>query len=330
MSKLNWGFLGTSFISLTMADAIQAEGSTRIHSVAGRSEVPLKVFAEKYDVEHTFDDFNELIEDEAVDIIYIALPNHIHHEYVVKAANAGKAILCEKSLSIDMEKTDQALKAVAENGVFFVEGLMYLNHPFAATIRDVVASGELGEIQSITAQYCASIARFVNPHSKGALYNLGCYPTSLMHLLLQTAFPTHIFDNYNISAMGRRGADGNICESAATLRLNNGVVCQLHTAEDYGLHAGFTVLGSKASLVLNSNPWLPEAEGNIYTVTPYEKPGDTRTVMADGNAFIYQVRAIRKAIEAGNKALESPAPSVEDSRQIMQILTDWEAATVTA
>ncbi|WP_203416155.1 Gfo/Idh/MocA family protein [Pseudovibrio axinellae] len=330
MSKLNWGFLGTSFISLTMADALQAEGSTRIHSVAGRSEVPLKVFAEKYDVEHTYDNFDELIEDDVVDIIYIALPNHIHHEYVIKAANAGKAILCEKSLSIDMEKTDQALRAVADNEVFFVEGLMYLNHPFTAAIRDVITSGELGEIQSISAQYCADIAQFVNPQSKGALYNLGCYPISLMHLLLQSDFTNHIFDNYEISAMGRRGTDGNICESAASIRLDNGVVCQLHTAEDYGLHASFTVLGSKASLVLNSNPWLPEAEGNTFTVTPYEKVGDVRTVTAEGNAFIYQVRAIREAIEAGKKALERPAPNLEDSRQIMQLLTDWEAATVTS
>ncbi len=330
MSKLNWGFLGTSFISLTMADAISAEGSMRIHSIASRSEVPLKVFAEKYDIEHTFDDFNELIEDEAVDIIYIALPNHVHHEYVIKAANAGKAILCEKSLSVDMDKTDQALKAVAENGVFFVEGLMFLNHPFTAAIQDVVTSGELGEIQSISAQYCASIAHQVNPESKGVLYNLGCYPVALVHLLLLAAFPNPIFENYKISAMGRRGADGNICETAATLRLNNGVLCQLHTAEDYGLHAGFSVLGSKASLVLKSNPWLPTAEGNTFTVTPYEKPGDIRTFTADGDAFLYQIRAIREAIEAGKTELESPAPSVEDSRHIMQILTDWEAATLTA
>ncbi|SDR22452.1 Gfo/Idh/MocA family oxidoreductase [Pseudovibrio sp. Tun.PSC04-5.I4] len=330
MPKLNWGFLGTSFISLTMADAIQEEGSTRIHSVAGRSEVPLKVFAEKYDVEHTFDDFDELIDDEAVDIIYVALPNHVHHEYVIKAANAGKAILCEKSLSVDMERTDQALKAVAENNVFFVEGLMYLNHPFATALRDVVASGELGEIHSISAEYCASIARFVNPESKGALYNLGCYPTSLMHLLLQTAFQSSIFESYKISAMGRRGADGNICETAATLQFSNGVACQLHTAEDYGLHSAFTVLGSKASLVVNSNPWLPEAEGNTFTVTPYEQPGDTRVITADSNAFVYQIRAIRTAIDAGEKMLERPAPSMEDSRQIMKILTDWEAATIIA
>ncbi len=329
MKKLNWGFLGTSFISLTMADAIVAEGSTRIHSAAGRSEVRLKVFAEKYDIEHTYEDFDELIADEAVDIIYIALPNHIHHEYVIKAANAGKAILCEKSLSVDMERTEEALKAVSENGVFFVEGLMYLNHPFTAAIRDVVASGELGEIRSISGQYCASIAQFVNPHSKGVLYNLGCYPASLMHLLLQTEFSSHVFENYQISAIGRRGADGNICETSASIRLNNGVVCQLHTAEDYGLHAGFTVLGSKASLVLNSNPWLPEAEGNSFTVTPYEQPGDTRTTTAEGNAFLYQVRAIREAIEAGKTRLERPAPTPEDSRQIMQLLTDWEAATRT-
>lgn len=175
-TQLNWGILGTSFISGVMADAISAEGQTRLYAVAGRAAHTRDAFAEKYAVEKSYDSYDALIADEQVDIVYIALPNHLHHEYVIKAAKAGKAILCEKSLSVDMDKTDAALEAVERNQVFFAEGLMYLNHPFAAEIARLVRSGCIGELRAINGQYTASIAQFVNPDSKGALYNLGCYP----------------------------------------------------------------------------------------------------------------------------------------------------------
>ncbi len=297
---LNWGILGTSFISGVMADAIVEEGHTCLHSVAGRSEKTLMEFAEKYDIANIYQDYDALINDDEVDIIYIALPNHLHHDFVIKAANAGKAILCEKSLSIDMKKTDEALAAVR--------------------------LGTIGEIRSINGVYCASIAQFVNPDSKGALYNLGCYPASLMHLVMQQAFGDGIFDNYHIAASGRVGEDGNICESAANIQFANGVTCQLHTAEDYGLHADFTILGSKGSLALVSNPWLAEATGNQLVITQYEQQGKTVSVPADGNGFLYQVRLIREAIEQGSTSLQRPAATPEDSRQIMKILTDWEVA----
>jgi predicted dehydrogenase len=328
--KLNWGILGTSFISGVMADAIVEEGNTRLYSVAGRSSATLNEFAEKYGIENRYNDYDALIDDDNVDIIYIALPNHLHHEFVIKAANAGKAILCEKSLSIDMQKTDAALAAVTKNNVFFVEGLMYLTHPFIHTIAKIIKDGAIGEIRSINAQYCASIDQFVNPDSKGALYNLGCYPASLMRLLIQQQFANEICSNYRISASGRRGGDGNICESAATIQYENGVICQLHTAENYGLHAGFTVLGSTGSLELISNPWLPEANGNQFVIRKYEQQSETVTVEADGNGFLYQIRLIREALENEQKSLPRPAVSAQDSRQIMQILTDWELATWTA
>jgi len=325
--RLNWGILGTSFISGVMADAIIEEGSTALYSVAGRSEEPLTAFAERYRIKQVYRDYDALINDEAVDIIYIALPNHLHHDFVVKAANAGKAILCEKSLSVDMDKTDEALAAVAKNDVFFAEGLMYLTHPFASKISEILRLGTIGEIRSIKGQYCAAISQFVNPESKGALYNLGCYPVSLMHLIMQQSFGESVFDNYHVAASGRVGEDGNICESAATLQFSNGVICQLHTAEDYGLHADFTVLGSKGSLVLASNPWLPESEGNRLVISEYEQQEETVTVSAEGNGFLYQVRAVREAIELGRDSLQRPAATSKDSHQIMKLLTDWEEAT---
>lgn len=320
-----WGILGTSFISGVMAEAIRLDGQSKIYAVAGRSPEPREALAQQYDIPVQYDNYDALIADPEVDIVYIALPNHLHHDYVIKAAQAGKAILCEKSLSVDMEKTDAALAAVRQHKVFFAEGLMYLNHPFTAKILDVVKSGQIGELRSIQGQYTAAISQFVNPDSKGALYNLGCYPVSLLHLIIQQCCGDEALESYSVSAMGRRGQDGNVCEAFANFKFANGIMAQLHTAEDYGLHAEFTVLGSTGSVQLKSNPWLPEAN-NQLTVTQYEQTPEVIEVEAEGDGFLYQVRAVLKALELKDAKLARPAARPEDSRQVMKLLTDWEAA----
>ena len=320
-----WGILGTSFISGVMAEAIRQDGQSQIYAVAGRSPEPREALAKQYDIPVQHDSYDALIADPEVDIVYIALPNHLHHQYVVKAAEAGKAILCEKSLSVDMEKTDAALAAVVEHQVFFAEGLMYLNHPFTAKILEVVKSGQIGELRSIQGQYTAAISQFVNPDSKGALYNLGCYPVSLLHLIIEQCCGSEVVDSYTVSAMGRRGQDGNICEAQANFKFGNSLMAQLHTAEDYGLHAEFTVLGSTGSLQVTSNPWLPDAK-NQLTVTQYEQTPEVIDVEAEGDGFLYQVRAVLKALDGNDVQLSRPAARPEDSRQIMKLLTDWEAA----
>ena len=320
-----WGILGTSFISGVMAAAIRQDGQSKIYAVAGRSPEPRDALAQQYDIPVQHDSYDALIADPEVDIVYIALPNHLHHEYVIKAAQAGKAILCEKSLSVDMEKTDAALAAVAQNQVFFAEGLMYLNHPFTAKILDVIKSGKIGELRSIQGQYTAAISQFVNPDSKGALYNLGCYPVSLLHLIIEQCCGREALESYTLSAMGRRGQDGNICEAQANFQFGNGLMAQLHTAEDYGLHAEFTILGSTGSLQITSNPWLPEAK-NQLTVTQYEQTPEVIDVEAEGDGFLYQVKSVLNALGNNDAHLGRPAARPEDSRQIMKLLTDWEAA----
>jgi predicted dehydrogenase len=309
-----------------MADAIINEGQSTLHSVAGRSPETLQEFASKNNFANTFHDFDALIKDPHVDVIYIALPNHIHHEYVCKAANAGKAILCEKSLSIDMEKTGVALEAVAKNKVFFLEGLMYLVHPLAASIQSVIKAGTLGDIQFVHGDYCAAISEFVNPSSMGVLYNLGCYPVSLMHLVLQTAYGDEVFEQVTVKATGRRGGDGNICDSSATFQFANGVQASMHTAENYGLHSAFKVLGSAGSLALVSNPWLPKANDNAFRLTPYEGDSELIEVPAAGDGFHYQVGLVRETLESNVTDVRRPAARPHDSRAVMALLTAWERA----
>ena len=321
---MKWGILGTSFISGVMAEAIQCDDKSELYAVAGRSEQNLKVFAEQYGIENTFNDYDALIADEQVDIIYIALPNHLHHDFIVKAAEQGKAILCEKSLSVDMEKTELALKAVETHKIFFAEGLMYLHHPLISELVSVLKSGEIGELRSIHTSYIASIAQFVNPDSKGALYNLGCYPMSLVRLVVKTILGEQAFENRSMTAIGRRGNDGNICESSLMMQFGEQQTASVHTAEDHGLKHQFTILGSKGCITLDSNPWLP-TQDNQFSVEIYETSKREVSVPAAGDAFYYQVRNIRQAVEAWRTSLENPCATWEDSHRIMHLLTEWES-----
>lgn len=320
---MKWGILGTSFISGVMAEAIKGDEKSELYAVAGRSEVNLMAFAEQYSVEKTYLDYDALLSDEQVDIVYIALPNHLHHDFIIKAAQKGKAVLCEKSLSVDMEKTQLALKAVEQHQVFFAEGLMYLHHPLMKELVSVLKSGEIGELRSVHTSYIASIAQFVNPDSKGALYNLGCYPISLLYLVAKTMLGEQVIENRSLKAMGRRGKDGNICESSLLISFGQQTTASVHTAEDHGLRHQFTILGSKGAITMQTNPWLPDVE-NHFSVEIYETSKRDISVSADGDAFFYQVRQVRQAVESGKKELQVPCASWQDSYNIMQLLTDWE------
>ncbi|WP_298441836.1 Gfo/Idh/MocA family oxidoreductase [uncultured Ferrimonas sp.] len=325
MSKpLRWGIIGTSFISGVMIDAIRLEGRSEVALVAGRNPQTCADFAAQYQLAYGTD-YDALITDPAIDIIYIALPNHLHAEYVVKAAQAGKAIVCEKSLSVDMASTERALAAVAKAGVFFAEGLMYLNHPLIRELLRLLQTGAIGELNSVHASYSAAISQFTNPGSKGTLFNLGCYPLSLLQLVLQQQGLSDCSKGAQFSGFGRVGSDGNIVEANVAARFSNGVTAQLHSAEDYGLTHQFELLGSKGYLRCHSNPWLP-GESNQLLLAEYEQPEQIIEVTADGDGFLYQVRHVIDALRRGEKQLARPSATVDDSRQVMALLMQWHQA----
>lgn len=321
---INWGILGTSFISGVMADAIAGVPGHQVYGVAGCSSANLAAFCQQHPTKHVFNDYAQIIADPEVDVIYIALPNHVHHEYILQAARAGKAILCEKSLSVDMEKTQIALAAIKEHKVFFLEGLMYLHHPLITELVAQLKSGVVGEVRSITARYGADIVKFVNPDSRGAIYNLGCYPASLIHLVMQLSYG-EMANRYQIAANGRRGADTNIVETSALLTWPGLAVAHLHCVEDYGMFWDFSIQGSAGTLRIESNPWLPEVQGNVITIMPYEQPAQRIEISAEGDAFYYQVQAVGNALMQKQLEAKRPAVGLQDSLEIMQLLTEWES-----
>ncbi len=322
---LRWGILGTSFISNTMAEAINGSDGSVIGAVFGRDRERLAAFADRYGISVRHSSIDALVDDPYIDVIYVGLPNNVHHDAVIKAAARGKPVLSEKSLATTMEEAHALAAAVEQADIFFLEGLMYLSHPVIAELGNIIRSGRLGAIRSISGAYAADIWQVVNPAGRGTLYNLGCYPASLMHYVIQTAFGADAFGDRVISGHGNRSRhDGNICDAVLTARFGSGVLATLQSTDCYGMSFDFTVRGDRASLRFLTNPWLPVAGDNLLEIEEYGLPIERIVVPSDHDAFGHQVRIVEDCLRKGLKLAPRPSPRLSDSIEIMQLLTEWE------
>ncbi|ODT18257.1 MAG: hypothetical protein ABS35_24050 [Kaistia sp. SCN 65-12] len=323
---MGWGIWGTGFISDTVAAAIRQSPGSRIAAVAGRDLARTEEFRARFDGDRAHAGAAELLADPAVEIVYVGLPNHVHHEAVAAAAKAGKAVLSEKSLSVDMVKSQALVESVAAHDVFFVEGLMYLAHPLIARFVEILREGRLGAVKAIHASYAADIWQVVNPEGRGALYNLGCYPVSLLQLAVQTVAGEGAFGDRVQTGTGVISShDGNVAEAALAIRFGCGILATVQTAETYGMFPDFTVVGDKGSLRFLDNPWLPEAGTSRLLFTGFDGAREEISVESDADAFVHQVRMVERSLAAGRKQAERPSPRPADSIEIMEMLTGWEA-----
>ena len=326
---LRWAILGTSFISDTMAKAIAASPGSVATVVVGREPQRLEAFRDRHRIARAVTSLEDALGAPDVDVVYVGTPNHVHHEATILAAAAGKAVLSEKSLTVSMAQAYALLESV-RGTVFFVEGLMYLAHPVIARFVDVLRDGRLGALKAIHASYAANIAHLVNPDGRGAIYNLGCYPASLVQLVVDALGGDGMFADHQLVSYGISSAtDGNVSEAIGAVRFSNGVLATIHTAETYGNTFRFEVQGTNGTLTFETNPWLPEPGDNSFVWRAYGGEPQTIIVTDPLDAFDHQVRMVEANIAAARMEAERPSPRLEDSLYLMEFLTEWEAESRT-
>ena len=325
---MRWGILGTGFISHAMLSAIRDSDGSSVAMLCGRNEAALSDLAGQYDVTHTTTDQFELLANPDVDVIYIALPNHLHRAATEAAVTAGKPVLCEKSLTTTMEDATALITSVQAKDLFLAEGLMYLAHPFMQQLVTVLRDPSVGELRSVSGFYAADIWQVVNPAGGGTLYNLGCYPASLLHLVVQTMCGEAAFAQRSIAAHGNIGKDNTLQDASLSVRFDNSVLANLMSTDSHGMAHEFTIVTTKGTLRFATNPWLPVAGENKLIWQPYEGPARDIVVETKHDAFYHQVKMVERALAAGAKEASRPSPRLFDSLEIMQFLTEWEAAAL--
>src|SRR6056297_3320450 len=160
MKKIKWGILGCANIARkAVIPGILGAENSELYAVSSRSKEKAADFAEKFGAAKYYEDYNQLLADEEVEAVYIPLPNGLHKEWTIKAAEAGKHILCEKPLSgKSREEAEEMLAAAQKNEVKLMEAFMYRFQPFVIKLKEMIAEGVIGEIKEIKSNFAFDIS----------------------------------------------------------------------------------------------------------------------------------------------------------------------------
>ncbi|MEO6965340.1 MAG: Gfo/Idh/MocA family oxidoreductase [Acidobacteriaceae bacterium] len=179
--KVRWGILSTAKIGVKkVLPAMQQGEYTTVAAIASRDLAKARKAATALDIPTAYGSYEELLADPNIDAIYNPLPNHLHVPWTIRAAEAGKHVLCEKPLSLTVEEARTLLAVRARTGVKIGEAFMIRNHPQWLRTRELLTSGHIGEIRSVMGFFSyfnvdpANIRNHVE-FGGGGLMDIGCY-----------------------------------------------------------------------------------------------------------------------------------------------------------
>ncbi|XOV90842.1 MAG: Gfo/Idh/MocA family protein [Bacteroidota bacterium] len=181
MKKLNWGILSTSaFAQRSFIPAAQKSSVANVYAIASRNLDSAKAAAEKMGIPNAYGSYEELIDDDSIDVIYNPLPNHMHVEWTAKAIRKGKHVLCEKPLFINPEDAAELIRLRDEYKVKVGEAFMVKSHPQWQKARELVETGAMGDVSQYLGTFNyfnddAKNIRNVDEYGGGALWDIGCY-----------------------------------------------------------------------------------------------------------------------------------------------------------
>jgi predicted dehydrogenase len=189
MTSLRIGVLSTADIARrTVIPGLRRTARCEVVAIASRDAGRARQVAAELDIPTAHASYEELLADPAVDAVYIPLPNHLHAEWTIAAARAGKHVLCEKPLALSAAEAETMIEACRAAGVVLMEAFMYRHHPSWLAARELVASGRIGRLMAVQSWFSfynddPTNIRNVRAYGGGALYDIGCYAVNLSRML---------------------------------------------------------------------------------------------------------------------------------------------------
>jgi predicted dehydrogenase len=189
LSVLRWGILSTANIAVEkvipgMRSATRAE----ILGIASRDEGRAEATARQLGIPRSYGSYEALLADPDIDAVYVPLPNHLHAQWAIAAARAGKHVLCEKPLAMTAAEAQTIVDAGRDAGVVIMEAFMYRQHPSWVAVRELIASGRIGRLSAVDSWFSYHLddptnIRNIREVGGGALYDIGCYTINLSRML---------------------------------------------------------------------------------------------------------------------------------------------------
>lgn len=291
---LNFAILGAGRMAHTMAKTVRKLDDVALYAVAARERSRASAFAAEYGMEKYFDSYEEMVQDPAVDLVYIATTHNLHAQHMKLCIACEKPVLCEKPFTMNAAEAAEIIALAREKGVFVCEAMWTRFLPILHDVVSVLYSGIIGEIKQMRADFCTNILykeRMVSPElGGGALLDLGVYCLTAAAIL----FGSEVAAFENRPLMTERGVD---LLDKMTLRYTDGRIADLTCAMDREAPPKIYVYGEDGYMEIdNLTNWqkavfYKRGGGQIWEICcPPQISG-----------YEYEILAVKEAVENGKK-----------------------------
>ena len=318
MDKLiRWGILGTGKIAKAMAEGLRDTAGAELVAVASRTLGSAESFGAAHGVPRRHASYQALADDPEVDVIYIATPHPMHHANAIMCLNAGKALLVEKSFTVNRRQAEEVVALARAKKLFVMEAMWSRFMPAIVEAKRIVDSGEIGTPATVSADFGFAAEagpehRLFNPElGGGSLLDLGIYPLSLSSFFLGPVA--------SVQAVGELGATGVDVQAAFTLKHASGAVSSCASSLRARTPCELTISGDKGFVRLNPRFHYTES------LTVELADGEKRElhIPRSGNGYPHEAAEVVRCLRAG--LLESPVMPLDESVALMGILDTMRA-----
>jgi len=330
-TALAWGILATGRIAGSFARGVDRSQHGRLAAVGSRSRANAERFARDFPGLRTHASYEALLADPGVQAVYIATPHPQHVEWAVRAAAAGKHVLCEKPAGLTHAEMVIMAEAARAHSVLFMEAFMYRCHPQTAKIVEMVRDGLLGEIKLIqsafgfNAPFDPGSRLWSNATAGGGILDVGCYPVSMARLLAGATVGAPFLDPVEVSGAGQLHPETGVdLLAAATLRFPTGLVAQVAASLGVEQDNTLRIYGTHGMLRVPT-PYKPscgEEPARFFLHRPDRE--EEISMVIPGTLYALEADAFAAAVAGGR--LDVPAMTVADSLGNMATLDRWRAA----
>jgi len=336
---INWGIIGAGNAAINLAKNFKDSYNAKLIGVASKNKDKRLYFEKEHKIEkkNIYQDYEDILENKDIDIIYIALPHNLHKEWCIKSSIKKKNILVEKPTALSSVDVRQIKDQVKKDKVFFTECLAYKFHPFFLQILSIIKKLDPKNIVSIKSSFGndaiggkklfgfrfkkpKKTKRLFNPElGGGAIWETGCYPVSVVRSIFST-----IFNEQNIKLkilevskqIGSTGVDEN---SYMSLEFNK-IKVHVETSINKSLKNNIEIQMKNGKITIQ-NPWFPKNESLIEVLIDDQKKIIKPLSLVD--SYSNQIESISNLLIGGELECTYPLPTFEEIYQNNELLEKW-------
>jgi predicted dehydrogenase len=301
---VRWGLLSTARINEAILGVARQSQRTDVVAVASREQPRAEAYAREHGIDRAYGNYEQLLEDDDVEVVYNPLPNSLHVEWSVRALEAGKHVLCEKPMGRRVDAVTRAFDTAERAGRLLMEAFMYRHHPQTQKAAELVRDGAIGRLRQLRSQFSFTLAdeaniRMLPELDGGALMDLGGYCIGMQRLL--AGEPELVFGRQ------RKGATGVDVGFVAVLQFSGDVFGEFHCAFDLPDLTGLEAIGSEGTLVVRDP---------VRCRDPHVELDGERIDVEDVNRYLIQAENFSAAVRGEAEPLLGRADAIGQVRVI--------------